>query len=157
MLGAFALFARQYEQKRQYLTLYQTEAELRAITERHSVTLKSIGDAVIVTDAQGHVELLNSVAEKLTGWSDDEAHGRPLEEVFHIINEHSRAPVENPAVKVAREGMVVGLANHTLLMDKNGTERPIADSGAPIFNAAGRDHRCGAGVSGSKRGASLSK
>src|SRR5690606_18025850 len=76
MFGTFALFVRQYEQKRQYLTLYQTEAELRAITERHSITLKSIGDAVIVTDAQGHVELLNSVAEELTAWCNEEANGK---------------------------------------------------------------------------------
>ncbi|KJS30572.1 MAG: hypothetical protein VR64_15240 [Desulfatitalea sp. BRH_c12] len=137
MLGAFAMFARQYEQKRQYLTLYQTEAELRAITERHSVTLKSIGDAVIVTNTQGHVELLNSVAEELTGWRDEEARGRSSEEVFHIINEHTRALVESPVAKVVRSGMVVGLANHTLLVDRTGGERPIADSGAPIRNAEG--------------------
>jgi PAS domain S-box-containing protein len=137
MLGTFALFARQYEQKRQYLSMYRTEAELRTVTERHSVTLKSIGDAVIVTNTQGQVELLNSVAEELTGWRDEEARGRPLEEVFHIVNEHTRALVESPVAKVVRRGMVVGLANHTLLINRNGVERPIADSGAPIRNAEG--------------------
>ena len=135
MLGAFALFARQYEQKKHFLTLYQTESALRAITERHSITLKAIGDGVIVTDAKGRVELLNSVAEALTGWSNKEACGKPLEDVFTIINEETRALVENPVAKVVREGVVVGLANHTLLLDKHGLERPIADSGAPIRNA----------------------
>gem|GEM_PF-432385 len=134
MLGLLALFAGQHKQKQYYLALYRSEAELRAALERHSVTLKSIGDGVIVADAQGRVELLNAVAEKLTGWSDAQARGRPLEEVFHIINEHTRAPVESPVAKVMREGVVAGLANHTLLIDRNGIERPIADSGAPIRN-----------------------
>lgn len=137
MLGAFALYARQYEQKRQYLSMYRTEADLRTVTERHSVTLKSIGDAVIVTNTQGQVELLNPVAEELTGWRDETARGRPLEEVFHIINEHTRALVESPVAKVVRKGMVVGLANHTLLIGRHGVERPIADSGSPIRNEEG--------------------
>ena len=96
------------------------------------VTLASIGDAVITTDAEGRVTFLNAVAEALTGWTQAEAAGRPLPEVFHIVNEHTRQPVENPALRALREGVVVGLANHTVLIARDGTERPIDDSAAPI-------------------------
>ena len=99
--------------------------------------MKSIGDGVIAIDAQGRVEMLNPVAEALTGWSQEEACGRPLEDVFRIVNEETREKVENPAVKVLREGVVVNLANHTLLIAKNGIERPIADSAAPIHDLQG--------------------
>jgi PAS domain S-box-containing protein len=132
MTVVFGLFAWQREKKNRYLALYRSEAMLRATVERHSVTLKSIGDAVISTDALGRVELLNAVAEKLTGWSDKEARGRPLEEVFRIVNEFTRESIEDPAARVLREGLVVGLGNHTLLLSRDGTEYPIADSGAPL-------------------------
>ncbi len=105
--------------------------------ERLHVTLASIGDAVISTDAQGQVLFLNSVAERLVGWRADEAARRNLEEIFHIINEVTRQPVENPALRALREGTVVGLANHTVLISKDGTERPIDDSAAPIRDASG--------------------
>src|SRR5690349_11687879 len=85
-------------------------------------TLSSIGDAVIVIDAHGAVAFMNPVAESLTGWSDDEAKGRPLEEVFLIVNETSRAAVENPVNKVLQTGAVVELASHTVLKAKNGFE-----------------------------------
>ncbi len=104
--------------------------------ERLRTTLASIGDAVITTDARGRVTYLNAVAESLTGWTHEEAAGRPLEVVFDIINEQTRQPVENPVAKVLREGTVVGLANHTVLIGKDGTERPIDDTAAPI---RGRD------------------
>jgi PAS domain S-box-containing protein len=107
-------------------------AELAEERERLRVTLNSIGDAVISTDNAGHVSYLNPVAEQLTGWPNSEAIGRPLEEVFKIINEDTRRTVENPATKVLREGKIVGLANHTLLIAKDGNERSIDDSGAPI-------------------------
>ena len=107
-------------------------AELAEERERLRVTLNSIGDAVISTDNAGQVTYLNPVAEQLTGWPNSEAIGRPLEEVFKIINEDTRRTVENPAAKVLREGKVVGLANHTLLITKDGKERSIDDSGAPI-------------------------
>ena len=107
------------------------EAE-RAQREQLQVTLQSIGDAVLTTDAQGRVTSLNPVAESLTGWTNAEATGRPLECVFTIINETSRQPVENPATRALREGTVVGLANHTVLIAKDGTERSIDDSAAPI-------------------------
>jgi PAS domain S-box-containing protein len=96
------------------------------------VTLSSIGDAVIVTDTAGDVTFMNSVATGLTGWEPGEAAGQPLEQVFHIVNEETRQPVENPVTKVLREGVVVGLANHTVLIAKDGKEIPIDDSGAPI-------------------------
>ena len=137
LAGAAGLVAWQRNQKAHYRTLFQSEAALRASVERHSITLKSIGDAVIATDGQGRVELLNWVAEALTGWNNEEARGQPLEQVFCIVNEETRANVENPVARVLREGLVVGLANHTLLIARDGTERPIADSGAPIRDEQG--------------------
>ena len=110
---------------------------LRESTESFRTTLYSIGDAVISTDNQGRVRQMNPVAERLTGWLEAEARSKPLDEVFQIVNEETRAVVENPAQRVLREGQVVGLANHTLLIARDGTERPIADSGAPIRSAEG--------------------
>ncbi|GAP08949.1 protein containing PAS domain S-box [Bellilinea caldifistulae] len=116
------------------LTLYQElqerEALLRAI-------LYSIGDAVITCDENGKITLLNPAAESLTGWSEAEARGKPLEDIFRIINEETRQPVESPVRRVLREGVVVGLANHTLLLRRDGSELPIADSGAPIRGEGG--------------------
>ncbi len=113
----------------------RTGKALRKSEEDLRVTLHSIGDAVIATDGKGHVVLMNPVAEALTGWREAQARGRPLPEVFHILNEETRRTVESPALRVLREGRVVGLANHTLLIARDGTERPIADSGAPIRTA----------------------
>lgn len=97
-----------------------------------ATTLASIGDAVILTDADGRVTFLNLEAERLTAWSNSEANGRPLSDVFHIINEETRLPVENPVDKVMRLGGVVALANHTILIARDGREIPIDDSAAPI-------------------------
>jgi PAS domain S-box-containing protein len=102
-----------------------------------STTLASIGDGVIVTDAKGHVTFLNAEAQRLTKWQSTEAAGRPLTEIFHIVNEESRLPVENPVDKVLRLGTIVGLANHTVLIAKDGAEMPIDDSAAPIRRADG--------------------
>jgi PAS domain S-box-containing protein len=112
---------------------------LRAIetSERLRVTLASIGDAMIAADAKGRVSFMNQVAESLTGWKQEEASGRPLEEVFDIVNERTRGSVENPALRAIREGVIVGLANHTVLIGKNGTETPIDDSGSPIRDPEG--------------------
>lgn len=115
-----------------------SETSEREQRERYHVTLSSIGDAVIATDADGQVTFMNSIAETLTGWQTTEAAGRPLKEVFQIINEESRQPVENPALRAIKEGVIFGLANHTLLITKDGTERPIDDSGAPIKDAVGK-------------------
>ncbi|MFQ5420484.1 MAG: PAS domain S-box protein, partial [Anaerolineae bacterium] len=111
--------------------------QLAEAHERLDVTLRSIGDAVIATDIQGNVTLINLVAEHLTGWKEAEAQGRPLAEIFPIINKQTRREVENPVTQVLNKGVVVGLANHTLLIARDGAERPIADSGAPIRDAQG--------------------
>jgi PAS domain S-box-containing protein len=97
-----------------------------------SITLSSIGDGVIVTDEEGRVTSLNPVAERLTGWRSAEAAGRPLPSIFQIVNELTRQTAENPVDKVIATGTVVGLANHTLLISRDGTEIPIRDSAAPI-------------------------
>jgi PAS domain S-box-containing protein len=102
-----------------------------------ATTLRSIGDGVIVTDAEGRVTFLNAEAEKLTGWKQSEASQRPLPEVFRIVNEETRREVESPVSKVLRHGNVVGLANHTLLLSRDGAEKPIDDSAAPIRQADG--------------------
>lgn len=101
-------------------------------------TLYSIGDAVIATDREGKITLLNPVAEQLTGWSEKDAKGRPLGDVFRIISEKSGEATESPVEKTLREGVVVGLANHTLLISKQGKEIPIADSGAPVLDEEGQ-------------------
>jgi PAS domain S-box-containing protein len=116
----------------------RAESSARADRESLQTTLRSIGDAVISTDARGRVQFMNPVAERLTGWPFAEAEGRPLAEVFRIVNEVTRAAVESPADKVLREGRVVGLANHTVLLARGGTEVPIEDSGAPIRDGRGR-------------------
>jgi PAS domain S-box-containing protein len=110
----------------------QAHQEERRHREQLHVTLTSIGDAVIVTDMSGVVTFLNPVAQALTGWQPQEAAGQPLGRVFPIINEESRLPSENPVIKVLREGQVIGLANHTLLIARDGREIPIDDSAAPI-------------------------
>jgi two-component system CheB/CheR fusion protein len=109
----------------------QAEARLRT-------TLHSIGDAVLATDTAGRITFLNPVAEELTGWPSAEAHDRGAEEVFRIVNESTREKVESPVSRVLREGAVVGLANHTILLSRSGREIPIADSGAPIRDDRGR-------------------
>ncbi len=115
----------------------EAEAAAQEGREDLAITLDSIGDAVITTDAQGLVVRMNPVAEKLTGWMLAESRGRPLSDVFHILNENTRAPVENPVARVLKEGLVIGLGNHTALVHRDGTERPIMDSGAPIRDVQG--------------------
>lgn len=101
------------------------------------VILSAIGDAVIATDREGSITFLNPVAERLTGWKADEAQGQPLRKVFRIINEDTRQEVGNPALRAIEEGVVFGLANHTVLIARNGTEIPIDDSGSPIKDREG--------------------
>lgn len=103
-----------------------------------STTLASIGDAVITTDIEGKVTFLNAVAQSLTGWTEDEARGTPLETVFQIVNEKTLKTVENPALRALKEGRIVGLANHTVLISKTGNDHPIDDSAAPIRNEEGK-------------------
>jgi PAS domain S-box-containing protein len=122
------------------MALYKhgVEVRLRESERRYATTLTSIGDGVIATDAHGDVTFLNPVAEKLTGWSLDEAHGRPLVEIFNIVNEETRQTVANPVAKVLREGKVVGLANHTILIGRDGSEIPIDDCASPIQDDLGQ-------------------
>lgn len=127
----------QRSMRRFYQRSLKDEIERRRAEARYRTILMSVGDGVIVCDSQGQVTLLNPVAESLTGWSGAEAAGRPLEEVFVIVNETSGQTVENPVTRVLREGVVVGLANHTSLIARDGSQRPIADSGAPIFDEDG--------------------
>jgi PAS domain S-box-containing protein len=132
MVGAFILLLRRH--------LLQRDKAAAAIHEQREMfrtTIASIGDAVMTTDTHGRVTYLNAVAQSLTGWTQETAAGEPLETVFRIVNEQTRASVENPVSRVLREGVVVGLANHTILISKDGTERPVDDSAAPIRDQKG--------------------
>lgn len=114
------------------------EEALRASEERYRTTIASIGDAVITTDAAGTVSFMNPVAEQLTGWTLPEAAKMPVGQIFSIVNEYTRAHVDCPVAKVLREGTIVGLANHTILIRKDGTELAVDDSGAPIRDKDGK-------------------
>ncbi|HKS37446.1 MAG TPA: PAS domain S-box protein [Verrucomicrobiae bacterium] len=130
IIGALKIARDITEQKR-------SQESLRRSEEHFRVTLASIGDGVIVTDGRAHVTFMNPVAEHLTGYTLQEAHGVPLPTLFRIVNESTREPVEIPVDKVLQKGVVVGLANDTVLIAKDGTEHPILDSAAPVRNAAG--------------------
>ncbi|MGH8310451.1 MAG: PAS domain S-box protein, partial [Steroidobacteraceae bacterium] len=117
--------------------LRKAESIARFEGARLRVTLQSCGDALIATDVAGNIVLINPVAQALTGWREEQARGLPIEQVFHIVNEFTRESVENPVSRALREGKVVGLANHTLLIARDATERPIDDSGAPIKDENG--------------------
>jgi two-component system sensor histidine kinase EvgS len=137
-----ARIARGREMANQYIAklnieLEQRVSELTESEENLSVTLNSIGDGVIATDAKGRVTRLNTVAEQLTGWPRAEARGHPIGEVFHIINQKTREPATIPVAATLAQGVIHGLANDTLLIARDGSECPIADSCAPIRNSAG--------------------
>jgi PAS domain S-box-containing protein len=114
------------------------EAALRRSEAWLAMTLQSVGDGLIATDDAGRVVFMNPIATQLTGWTIDDAKGRPLEAIFDIVNETTRDPVENPVAKVLREGTLAGLANHTVLRSKDGSEVAIDDSAAPIRDEHGR-------------------
>ena len=137
MAAAMTTYFYRVRQTRLYRDLYRSEREKLEIEEEFRTTLYSIGDGVITTDQQGLVKLMNPVAEQLTGASESETKGKPLQEIFRIVNEESGKTVQNPVQRVLEEGRVIGLANHTILISTDGVERPIADSGAPIRNKAG--------------------
>ena len=118
--------------------LARQAAALRASEQDLAITMQSIGDAVIATDAAGRITRMNGAAERLTGWVLADARGRPLPEVFHIINAQTRAPATNPVQLVLERGEIVGLANHTALLSRDGREYQISDSAAPIREAAGQ-------------------
>ena len=115
----------------------KTEEMLATERERLAVTLRSIGDGVIATDAEGEVVLINEVAENFTGWAEEEAVGKSLSEIFHIINEDTREQCENPVDKILQTDGIIGLANSTILISRDGIERLIADSGSPIRDRDG--------------------
>jgi PAS domain S-box-containing protein len=131
ILGVVLVFRDFTEQRR-------AEEAIAEQREWLETTLESIGDAVIATDVRGRVVFMNPVAENLTGWRIDSARDRPCTEVFNIVTEQTRRVVENPVTRVLKDGVIVGLANHTILIAADGTERPIDDSGAPIRNRDGR-------------------
>jgi PAS domain S-box-containing protein len=110
-----------------HLVSERSRKELHRRAAWLSTTLRSMGDAVIATDGDGRVIFLNPVAETLTGWVRDEAKGKPIEHIFLITNQQTGETAENPVTRVLREGVVVGLANHTVLTAKDGTSRPIAE------------------------------
>ena len=126
-----------YGSARDVTELRHAEEALRASEESLAVTLHSIGDAVLATDTAGRVVRLNPVAEQLTGWSHADACGRPAADVFRIITEDTRQPADVPIEKVLLTGEVQGLANHTVLIARDGREVSIADSAAPIRDAHG--------------------
>ncbi len=131
------LFLKKSKQSKQFENKFLKEKELVEIQKEFRTTLYSIGDAVITSDSNGRIKYMNTVAESLTGWTESEASGLPLEKVFIIINETTREKIDNPVQKVMKQGTVVSLANHTLLISKQGKEIPIADSGAPIKDLNG--------------------
>ena len=120
-----------------FRNLFSAEAARRESEARHLVTLMSVGDAVITTDAQARITLMNPVAEALTGWRQEDALGQALEAVFVILDEENRQVVHSPAERVLREGRLVGPGKRTVLLARDGSEHPIADSGAPIFDSSG--------------------
>lgn len=117
---------------------HQADRQLRQQREWLRVTLSSIGDAVIATDAAGRVAFINPVGESLTGWTTDEAVGQPVQCVFRIVNEQTGEPLEGPAARVLREGRTVELANHAAVVTKDGRTVPVEDSAAPMLDAAGQ-------------------
>ena len=129
------LLERQKESNQQ---LHEANITLQISEEKLSVTLNSIGDAVIATDAEGRVTLLNPLAERLTGWTQAEAYGRPVDEVFHIINQETRRLATIPVKETLAQGTIQGLANHTVLISRQGSECDIADSCAPIRDRDGQ-------------------
>jgi len=137
VLGLIAVAAFVWLLRRHLVDHAKSAAAVQEQRDLLRATLISIGDAVIATDAHGRVTFLNTVASNLTGWTQEDAHGQPLTNVLRIVNEETRENVENPALRALTEGRIVGLANHTVLISKDGTEWPIDDSAAPITSAAG--------------------
>ena len=138
LAGLIAIVAFVWLLRRHLKSVVDSAADLYEQRELLRATLISIGDGVIATDAEGRITFLNGVAQSLTGWTEPDATGRPLDVVFKIVNEETRQVVPNPALRALAEGRIVGLANHTILIAKDGVEWPIDDSAAPIKSKAGR-------------------
>jgi len=141
---AFGYILKPFEDRELHTTIeialykHQMEHRLKESESWLSATLKSIGDAVMATDAQGHIQFMNPVAEALTGWPEAEARGKAFEQVFHIIHQETRRPAQDPVARVFREEVVVGLGENILLVARDGKELPIDDSAAPIRDEHGR-------------------
>jgi len=135
--AAASAFANKRRQAGLYRQLLKSKSQQWETQEQFRATLYSIGDGVLTVDTEGCIKEMNPVAERLTGWTEAEARGKPLDEVFVILNQETRTPVPNPVFTVLREGVVVGLANHTVLIGRDGTEHAIADSAAPIRDGRG--------------------
>jgi len=138
LLATFDIGRATAERDRLIVELEAAKNRTTASRDLLQTTLTSIGDAVIATDEAGRVTFMNGVAEGLTGWTEAQAAGQPLQNVLAIVNEETRQPVESPVDKALREGVIVGLANHTVLISRDGVERPIDDSAAPIRDPQGR-------------------
>ena len=147
LIGTDNTARKQVEAERQHLLevqeetnkqLQQTNVTLQVSEEKLTVTLHSIGDAVIATDAEGRVTLLNPLAQKLTGWTHAQATGHPVEDIFHIINQETRQPSPIPVMETLAHGTTQGMANHTVLIARDGSECAIADSCAPIRDRDGQ-------------------
>lgn len=144
-LGSFLLALVTLKREQARLEILQLNVELRKrVAERTegeenlSVTLNSIGDAVMVTDVEGRVTRLNPIAEQLTGWSQTDAIGHPVAGVFHIVNQKTRQPAPIPVEATLAQGVIQGLSNDTVLIARDGSERPISDSCAPICSRDGK-------------------
>lgn len=120
------------------LRIRRAEKAVRAQSELLRVTLHSIGDAIVATDAEGVITFINPIAQELIGWNEAESVGKPLASLFHIVNEETGEPSESPVAKVMASGRIAGLANHTLLISRDGTRRPIDDTAAPILDEDGQ-------------------
>jgi PAS domain S-box-containing protein len=138
LLATFDIGRATGERDRLILDLGAANERTTASRDLLHTTLSSIGDAVLAADDAGRVTFMNRIAEALTGWTQAQAQGRPIQDVLNLVNEETRLPANNPAARALREGIIVGLANHTLLISRDGVERPIDDSAAPIRNAQGR-------------------
>jgi len=138
LLATFDIGHATTERDRLILDLASANQRTTASRDLLHTTLTSIGDAVVAIDEAGRVTFLNRVAEQLTGWTEALAQGQRLQDVLTLVHEETRLPVENPGDKALREGVIVGLANHTVLISRDGVERPIDDSAAPIRNAEGK-------------------
>jgi PAS domain S-box-containing protein len=138
LLATFDIGRATAERDRLIVDLQVANDRTTASRDLLHTTLTSIGDGVIATDESGLVTFMNGVAEKLTGWKQAEAEGQPLQSVFSIVNEETRQPADNPALRALREGTISGLANHTVLISRDGVELPIDDSAGPIRDAKGK-------------------
>ena len=137
MVASMSYLRLEKRRKKDFYALSKAHEEL-ATSEKHlNTTMRCMGDALIATDTAGKITYMNPVAIALTGWPLDEAIGRDIRKIFNIINQHTRQPVENPVHQVMQKKVVVGLANHTVLISRDGREYPIADSGAPIIDSKG--------------------